>query len=52
MSIRLDQVMNLIDSLGIPAKMSKEMWLEFLEEIIEACEYRAVAIREELEHGN
>jgi hypothetical protein len=48
MDTDVEHVMDLVDELGQPSLMTKEQFVEFLEGIINACEARATATREEL----
>lgn len=49
---QVQEVMDLIDELGDPKRgMSKEQWIEFLEQIEADCQSRREAAEEELRNG-
>lgn len=48
MASPVQEVMDLIDNEGDPTLMSKQEWVDFLEEIISECESRAEAARSEM----
>ncbi len=46
------QVSRLVDTLGSPGLMSKQGWIEFLEEVISDCEFKAEVALDELRRGH
>lgn len=44
----VQEVGKLVDKLGHPSRMSKEQWVEFLEEVIGECQAKHAAALEEM----